>query len=286
MKALIYTWLILGIAFLAYDYFAAPRSKRIVFERGPDLIKTPEPKTPRVIDERAPATPMQSSSPSNVADAFVPPAIESLETLTKNWTAIPPSAFPRSVKLTKEIDFKMSAGSSRMAPGSVVTALSCENGTVALAPTPTSKARGFARVDDTDLKVQFVEPYQKWVAWRTENLREQWQKTKLARADSAPRGGPIGAVEESGKPVRSTDGSYPILLASMSAGEVTDITPKKVKHIGQPQLITTEGRPTWVIDVHYDTVVFCGPIEAHAQAHIRDGKVVRWVYPGSGEPVP
>ncbi len=136
MKALIYTWLILGIAFLAYDYFAAPRSKRIVFERGPDLIKTPEPKTPRVIDERAPATPMQSRSPSNVAEAFVPPAIESLETLTKNWTAIPPSAFPRSVKLTKEIDFKMSAGSSRMAPGSVVTALSCENGTVALAPTP------------------------------------------------------------------------------------------------------------------------------------------------------
>ena len=86
--------------------------------------------------------------------------------------------------------------------------------------------------------------------------------------------------------MRSTDGSYPILLASMSAGEVTDITPKKVKHIGQPQLVTAEGRPTWVIDVHYDTVVFCGPIEAHAQAHIRDGKVVRWVYPGSGEPVP
>lgn len=67
---------------------------------------------------------------------------------------------------------------------------------------------------------------------------------------------------------------------------VTDITPKKIKSWGSPQLVTVEGRPTWIMDVIYNTLVFCGPVEARAQAHVRDGRVIRWVYPGTGEPVP
>jgi hypothetical protein len=38
--------------------------------------------------------------------------------------------------------------------------------------------------------------------------------------------------------------------------------------------------------VFYETMAFCGPIDAEAQAQVRDGKIVRWIYPGSGEPVP
>lgn len=39
-------------------------------------------------------------------------------------------------------------------------------------------------------------------------------------------------------------------------------------------------------DVDFPTVVFCGPIDAKAQARVRAGRVVAWVYPGSGELVP
>jgi hypothetical protein len=290
MKALIYTWLILGIAFLAYDYLGAPKSQRMVFERGPDGIRSDA--AEKGIVEKQGSLGGQLTAPVNTevarasAPKFEPPAIESLEVLTKNWTVIPLSAFPRAVKLMRDVEFKMSAGSSRMAAGGTVTALGCENGVVTLAPVPTSNARGYARVSETDLKSQFAEPYQKWVAWRVETLRQQWEKNQQTKPNAVVVEVPAGAIDESGKPVRAGNGSYPVLLASMSAGDVTDITPKKVKRMGAPQLVTTEGKPTWVIDVHYDTIVFCGPMEAHAQAHIRDGKVVRWVYPGSGEPVP
>ena len=128
MKALIYTWLILGLAFLAYDYLGAPRSQRLVFERKLDLIPPPKANQNRSPEKGPHPVAMDSNNPATTTDSFVPPAVESLETLTKNWTVIPQSAFPRSVKLSKPTDFKMSAGTSRVAPGSVVTALSCENG--------------------------------------------------------------------------------------------------------------------------------------------------------------
>ena len=112
------------------------------------------------------------------------------------------------------------------------------------------------------------------------------QQAEKRRDDSPEPVAVPGGVDEAGKPVRNADGTYPVLVASMKSEQVTDITPKKIKMWGTPQLTTMEGRPTWVIDVNYDTIVFCGPLEARAQAHVRDGKVIRWVFPGSGELVP
>jgi hypothetical protein len=94
------------------------------------------------------------------------------------------------------------------------------------------------------------------------------------------------AVELTGAPKRNADGSFDLLLASMKSGQVTDIKLNKIQRWGTPQQRTIDNQPTWAVSVFYETMAFCGPINAEAQAQVREGKIVRWIYPGSGEPVP
>ena len=279
MKSLFYTSLVFAGALLLVAAFF-PRG-RFAPTSGAPVVRGEMMREEARRDTGSSTAPTINRSPSPNDEE---PKVETLEELTKNWTTIPPSAFPRQVKLLREAVFKSGAGSSKLPAGTAVVALACDKGVLNLAPDESSSVRGMARVGDTDLKTQFDESYAKWAATRLEMLRKQ-QAEK--RRDEPPEPVSVpGGVDEAGKPVRSTDGTYPVLLASMKSGQVTDITPKKIKMWGTPQLTTLEGRPTWVIDVNYDTIVFCGPIEARAQAHVRDGKVIRWVYPGSGEPVP
>lgn len=278
MKSLFYTSLIVAGALLMLITFV-PRGEVLHLPNAPVSADT----------RGASASGKDDSRATPAAARRIPPSptearVESLEELTRNWTVIPASAFPRKVKLLREASFRSGVGASKLPAGSTVVALACDKGILSLAPDESSPVRGMTRVGDTDLKTQFNDSYAKWAAERLEALREL-QARRLREELPAPVAIP-GGVDDSGRPVRGPDGTYPVLVASMRSGQVTDITPNKVKMWGAPQLATMEGRPTWVIDVNYDTIVFCGPIEARAQAHVRDGKVVRWVYPGSGEPVP
>lgn len=283
MKTLFLTWLIIGGAIVLFLIFTKPTTQQ--------TSVPPVRESARGGNGVAPRRTMEDDSPlperlSAIAPEPAAPKVETLEELTKNWTVIPPSAFPRKVKLLREVVFKSDVGLARMPPGASVLALACDKGILNLAPSESSPIRGMVRVFDTDLKTQFRESYQTWATARADALRKQQAEQQRARAVAEPQGTVPDGVDQSGKPVRNADGVYPVLLASMRSGQVTDITPKKVKKWGSPQLAMMEGRPTWVIDVNYDTIVFCGPIEAKAQAHVRDGRVIRWVYPGSGEPVP
>lgn len=283
MKALFLTWIIISGAIVLFLILTKPTTQReAMTSTGAASRGGGQGAQPRSMKDDA-------SSAERLSPVAPEPAalkVETLEELTKNWTSIPPSAFPRHVKLLCEATFKSNAGSSKLPAGTPVIALACDKGVLSLAPSDSSPVRGMARVGDTDLKTHLRESYETWAAARADALRKLQAERQRARVlDEAPSA-VAGGVDQSGRPVRNADGMYPVLLASMKSGQVTDITPKKVKMWGTPQLATMEGKPTWVIDVNYDTIVFCGPMEARAQAHIRDGRVIRWVYPGSGEPVP
>ncbi len=282
MKPLFITLLIFASALLLYDRFITPPGQRIVFENPPfgpqdepvskTVHRTP---APRVVD---------SPAPTLGSDGFVPPQIEPLESLTKNWTAFPPQAFPRQVKLSKPVQLRMAGGSSTLPAGSTAYALSAQANVLVIAPTQTSQARGQIFVHDTDMPTQVRESYERWKQGRIEMAQAAWKKQQSS-GHSASLSMPH-AVDAAGKPKRNADGSYDLLLASMQSGEVTEIKLNKIRRWGTPQATTIDHQPTWAVSVFYETIVFCGPIDAEAQAQVRDGKVVRWIYPGSGEPVP
>lgn len=228
------------------------------------------------------ATPKPAATPAPV-EAFVPPEIPSLDSLTSKWQVMPATAFPRQVKLNQPVTFQMGTGSSRLAAGAVVTALALDKGMLTLAPTQESAARAVLPPDQTDFKQQVAANYEEWKRQNLDAARRRWERGQAIREQAQAHASQLSA---DGRPRPDTGGAYPLLLASMNAGEVTEITPKKVTRWGRPELREVDGQPTWCINVDFKTVVYCGPIDATAQAQVRNGKVVAWIYPGSGEPVP
>lgn len=287
MKALFITILIFVSAFLIYDRFLAPPGHRVVFE-NPPLQYDDRPPANSVYTTPVPRGASNSPAASPIVmrgDEFVPPTIESLESLTKNWTVFPPTAFPRQVKLSKPVKITMDRGNSMLPAGSTAFAIGAQANVLVVAPTENSPARGQTFVHDTDMPKQVRESYERWKKGRIEMALAAWKKRQQSTAANAMVSMP-DAVDAKGMPKRGADGSYDLLLASMRSGQVTDINPKKIQRWGTPQARVIDNLPTWTVSVFYETMAFCGPIDAEAQAQVRDGKIVRWIYPGSGEPVP
>jgi hypothetical protein len=317
MKALFITLLIFAAAFAGYDYFVAPPGQKMIFkalnvaveEAPPAIVAPSEAPKPADTDNKpaktvadappttatAPATatatatataPATSTPPEPKADpnAFPTPHYDSLDVLSKNWTMIPKSAFPRQVHLRKAIPFRMSVGTSTINAGAEVTALGFDTGLLTLAPAATSSARATAAVDDTDLKSVLNENYERWKAIQTD-LRKKAFDRRLAnrgKEDAAPASGGDPAAT----PSRANDGTYPVLVAHLNSGEVNEIKLKNIHNWGDAIATQWEGKPAWSVKVQFDAETVFGLQPTEAQAIISGGRVKGWFYTGSGEPVP
>ncbi|RBP47574.1 hypothetical protein DES53_101371 [Roseimicrobium gellanilyticum] len=307
LKSLFITVLVLGGAFLAYDYFVAPPEEKMVFKQpavaksaesdasaamastesasAPVPSPAPPPPTPESVNTAPPPMPQPPAPapapPVASSDTFTPPALPSVEQATANWTRVPASAFPRQVKLLLPVAFKASYGGTQMPAGSEVTALSLQNGSLLLAPTPASAARASVTVDSTDLKASLTTAYNAWRERRIEEARIAWKNR-----DRAPVVFTTPQVAADGKPQISADGTFPLLLASMRAGMVTEVTPNSITRWGNPEKGDHNGKPCWVVAVDYDAQTAFGKFSTTAVAKIVDGRVAGWYYKGSGEQVP
>lgn len=326
MKALFFTLFIFASLFVAYDYFGMPVGQKLIFKSlnqaaeatqdsgssSPADTETAPASSHTTAADSSTATPEPNAEPSTgsqmsasssssttstaapttkpVVDpsGFVPPNFSSMETLTKGWSVIPASAFPRPVTLKKDAAFKMSAGSITVKAGTSATALAFAQGQLQLAPNATSTARAVVSVDDTDLKDLLLSGYEKWKVARVSILRDAHLR-RLARATSAPSTPVVAGsntVDAAGKPVQSASGSYPLLVAHLKSGEVTEIKAENVKRWGDAVATTWEGKPAYAVPVSCEVSTIFGPQPVDAQAIIVSGRVKGWFYSGSGEPVP
>lgn len=309
MKAFFITLLIFAAAFAAYDYFVAPPGQKVIFkalnvavEDAPQsVVVSPEAPKPADTDTNpaktvadAPPAPATAAAPVSATstppapkvdpNAFPTPNYDSLDVLSKNWTMIPKSAFPRKVHLRKAVPFRMSVGTSTINAGAEVTALGFDTGMLTLAPAATSSARATAAIDDTDLKSVLNENYERWKAIQTD-LRKKAFDRRLAnrgKDDAAP----VGGGDPAATPSRANDGTYPVLVAHLNSGEVNEIKLKNIHGWGDAIATQWEGKPAWSVKVQFDAETVFGLQPAEAQAIISNGRVKGWFYTGSGEPVP
>ncbi len=313
MKALLFTLIIFGGAFLAYDYFVAPAGSKVVFksldiipEKPVQFVPAPtspadpaqaaapqadssgakaQPATPPSAAAVAPPPPTAATPPPE-SNGFTPPRYDPIEVLTANWTKIPASAFPRPIHLKTDVQFKMGAGSAKVAAGAPAVALAFDNGTLTVAPTETSPARAAVALDATDLKSILNTAYEEWKPQRTDMLRKLYARKIANMKAQGASVAPTGSLDTEGKPVRAADGTYPVLLASMASGQVTEVTTKNVHSWGLPMPAKIDGKDGWSIKVNYDATTIFGPMPVEAQALVFNGRVKGWYYVGSGEEVP
>ena len=304
MKSLFYTILIIGGAFLAYDYFGAPPGKKLVFKSLNPPVK-PKALPVKPVEEQKPVVVVKDSAPPPVKPVAVEKPVEMapapkseavtagpkfapIEALTGNWLKIPASAFPREVKLVQDAMFKMSVGSSKIAAGGKAYALAADKGVLTLAPTAASPARAQLPIDGTDLKAQLNASYEKWKITRAEELKavaasKLHSQSEASAADAPPSS---SEVDGGGKPVRDSTSGYPLLIASMKRGQITEIKPENVTSWQDPQPTVIQGKPGWAVKVACNVKTVFGMQPTEAQALILNGRVTGWYYTGSGEEVP
>ena len=266
-----------------------PEKTEPIPEAPTPVMEAPKPEAPKpempVVMATEPAPTPEPTKPKE--GEFVPPEFPPIETVVGNWSTIPKSAFPRPVKMNRQFEFKIKIGSgtaSSVVPaGRDVIAVAQQGQTLVIAPTPDSTARGEVSMEDTNLKDVLTSTYDKWKVWRVETLRRAHEFKKTA-GSRVIKSGPTVAGDD--KPEKNPEGAYPLLLASMSAGEVTEIKPDNIKEWGEVAREKIDDTDIWTIIVKYETVTMFGKFDTEAQARIKNGKVLKWVYTGSGVVVP
>lgn len=252
-------------------------------EMKPEPKPDPKPTMP-VIPE-----PTKPEPPKVDPNQFVPPEFPPIETVVGNWLKIPKSAFPRPVILKKDLEIEVKIGNStaksKIPAGGQVVAILQDGEKLTVAPTDTSPARSVVTMDETNLKSVLTDVYETWKVNRLEFLKRahEFKLSAAARAKSA--GASATTAQKNDEPVKGEEG-YPLLLASMKSGQVTEITPDNILDWGAAQLEKIGDETYWTVIVKYETETMFGKFETEAQARILNGKVTKWVYTGSGEEVP
>jgi hypothetical protein len=311
MKGILVLIIAAALGYLSYQYAYPILTGFVKFEKHqkPEIVVAPAPKpvkkkvvavveTPKpVMEQPKPepkpvmVAPKPEPMPEPVMDpnAFIAPVIPSIEDATKNWTALPQSAFPRQVTIKRDLELSMKMGansaSTKVKSGGTMFAVGQDGANILVSTSNTSPMKGSVAIDDTDLKEVLSKGYEVWKVTYVTTLKKA-HEFKLAAAERAKNAPPAskasGAKAGNDKPAKDKDGTYPLLLTSMKSGQVTEIKPTAIKEWGEPVL--TDG--VWTVTVKYETETMFGKFDTEAQAFVKNGAVEKWIYTGSGEVVP
>ncbi|MGV3661469.1 MAG: hypothetical protein ACO1TE_14870 [Prosthecobacter sp.] len=270
----------------------APKKVEVKVEPAPVPEMKPEMK-PEPKTEPKPEMPKMPEPPPVDPNAFVAPTFQSVEEVTQNWAAVPKGFFTKPVQVTinKDMKVQMQMGKATAASdfkaGSKIYVMDQVGANLIVGAAAGSPMRGQVAIDDTDFKQVFITGYEQLKVARTEAARRahEYQLGAAERAKNAPAPS-AGGGSSNDKPIKAEDGTYPLLLASMKSGEVTEIKPDNIKSWGDPAQEKIDGTEYWTVNVKYETQTMFGKFETEAQARIKNGRVDKWVYTGSGEVVP
>jgi hypothetical protein len=232
------------------------------------------------------------------------PEFKPIEALVGGWKKIPASAFPRQVTLKVPATLQLSGGvgTSTLEAGRKVFALAgTPEGALVIAPSQDAVMRGTVPMEATDFKAimsSVYEDFKKRKRAEIEKLREAARReaassgpalASVLRSEGQPP--PAGALATIGpKPVAKSDSTVPAVVESIAERQRTK------KHAEPPAEATLGwgpvqyrelgGEPYWTVSVRYTARTIFGEFPAEALALLRHGKVVKWVYAGTGEPLP
>ncbi len=274
----------------------APAPKPVV-KKEPKIVMAepkPEPKPEMKPEEPKPEMPKVPEPPPADPNAFVAPVFPPVDELTQNWAVVPKGFFntPKQVTMKKDLELKMQMGKATAATifksGTKIFVMGQEGANLVVGASAGSPMRGLVAMDDTDFKEVFSAAYEQVKIVQTENARKahEYRLASAERAKNAPASASGGGGSSNDKPTKDADGAYPLLLASMKSGEVTEIKPDNIKSWGDPAQEKIDGAEYWTVNVKYETQTMFGKFETEAQARIKNGRVEKWVYTGSGEVVP
>jgi hypothetical protein len=251
------------------------------------------------------AAPAAVALEKDVADRFPLPEFKPIEALVGGWKKVPASAFPRQVTLKVPATLRLTGGTGTgvLEAGRKVYALSgTPDGSLVIAPSTDAVMRGVVPMEATDFQSvlgSVYEEFKKRKRAEVEKLREAARREAEAAVASVGGGGPAGGAgvppatvlsKIGPRPVPQADSSIPAVVASIAersrAKKQSEPPAGAALGWGPVQYREVDGEPYWAARVRYTAHTIFGEFPTEALALMRHGRVVQWVYAGTGEPLP
>jgi hypothetical protein len=324
MKFFVFLFVI--AAALAGGYFLHPHLHKLAEEKRPRLVKAlakvaPTPGADGAVPD-APAEPgapavaavpadngskvadvlskMQSNDPvrpaaSNVNTApedefdlkYPMPKFREITTITKDWTFMPSTAFPRRIKVTKPVVFELGGGKATIEAGGQVSALAMNNAQVTIARSLNDTSSMVVPLEATNLKELMTKLYTEYtqkmmnrVLAARKNARDEKQKPAAPPVPTDERVKLAGA-----EPQPDAEGRIPEMMASMLKGDVTEIKTTNIVQWGPVGFHREGNRGYWTCVLMCRLSTIFGEVDTEVTAWMANGKVERWFFTGSKEPV-
>ncbi|MEM7145789.1 MAG: hypothetical protein AAF591_11690 [Verrucomicrobiota bacterium] len=234
--------------------------------------------------------PTTSEIDQMVEELYPAPDIKPLLALVGNWEAIPARVFPREVTIRVPVRLALvsapGVGGSEMGAGEVLVAVSSSGRELEVAPTPDATVRGRVSVDETDFKERLEGVYDDFVEKRMKEVMAQREAERARIEESRREAKGSGQAWVPGTGYTDGSGSeFSAMKLSISRGEAGDRSLEEAKGwrwIG----------PDWVKGkqyesgmVRFETETIFGVFRNELKALHENGRVVRWVYPATNEPL-
>ncbi len=233
-----------------------------------------------------------SAGPAEVEDEITRryplPKFREITEITRDWTWMPTKAFPRRIIAKQPLVFNVAGGTASLPSGSEVSALAMDKAMVTLARTATDSAMIQVPLASTNLKELMTRLYDEY----TNKMRSRVIATRQAARDAKnqPKAPDVSSDERvrlaGNTPEQDADGAVTIMVASMRKQEVTEVKPDNIKQwglIGFHKESPSKGY--WTCSVTATMSTIFGEVDTDITAWMANGKVVRWFYTGSKEPV-
>ena len=232
----------------------------------------------------APETPVVAQA--DEIDAKYPlPTFKGIEEITKEWSTIPSRAFPRTVKTLVAISLEGPNGKIQLPEKSDALAVGMTQGMLVLMKNREDPARSLVPLANTDLKETLSALYEKYKAYKTEQVMKQRERARglKARANGATDAELAAA---GAKPKIESGGIITAMVESLRFKQIKETTEDRITAWGDLNIEQFESTSYWTgtIQCTVDNPIF-GPTPTELMALIRDDKVVKWLYSGSKEEV-
>lgn len=270
---------------------------------------------PNSFPEAAPAGKRSAAAPPSAVAVAAPdekelsaryplPEFKPIEALVGGWKKIPASAFPRQVTLKVPATLQLTGGvgTSTLEAGRKVYALAgTPEGGLVVAPSQDAVMRGTVPMEATDFQAVLGAVYEEFKSRKQEEVKKLRESARREAASGGPALAtvlaseglppPAAALPKIGpRPDQKPDLTVPAVEASIAERQRTK------KHAEPPagavlgwgvvRYREFEGEPYWAVGVRYTARTIFGEFPTEALALMRQGKVVKWVYAGTGEPLP
>lgn len=213
------------------------------------------------------------------------PNFKPIEEITKDWSSIPSRAFPRTVKTLVAVTFEGTNGKIQLPEKSDALAIGMTQGMLVLMRNREDPSKSLVPLANTDLKQSLTMLYDKFKAYKTEEIMKQREhaRQQKARANGAT---PAELAAAGPRPHVDDKGVVQAMLKSLKAKEIKETTADRITSWGEVHIEEVNGGTWWVgtLQCTVDNAIF-GPIPTELLALIRDDKVVKWLYSGSREEV-